>query len=84
MKRESLPMDDALPRLVREALSRRRLLLVAEAGAGKTTRLPAALLDAKELGDGVVLVAQPRRIAARMAARRVAEELGESVGERVG
>ena len=84
MKREPLPIDDALPRLVREALSRRRLLLVAEPGAGKTTRLPAALLDAKELGDGGVLVAQPRRIAARMAARRVAEELGESVGERVG
>ncbi|NOY93545.1 MAG: ATP-dependent RNA helicase, partial [Deltaproteobacteria bacterium] len=84
MKREPLPIDDSLPRIVRHITERRRLLLVAEPGAGKTTRVPAALLEAKDLGEGLVLVAQPRRIAARMAARRVAAELGEEVGERVG
>ncbi|MBI5500579.1 MAG: ATP-dependent helicase HrpB [Deltaproteobacteria bacterium] len=61
-----------------------RLVLVAEPGAGKTTRVPRALLDAGLAGDGEIVVLEPRRLAARMAARRVAEELGEPVGERVG
>src|SRR5205807_649994 len=51
------------------------------AGAGKTTRVPAALLD---ITGGGVLVLEPRRLAARMAARRVAEERGERPGESVG
>jgi ATP-dependent helicase HrpB len=55
-------------------------VIEAAPGAGKTTRVPPALL---ELG-GEVLVLEPRRIAARMAARRVAQELGERVGETVG
>lgn len=53
-------------------------------GAGKTTRLPSALLDAGVAGGGDVLVLEPRRLAARMAARRVAEERGEKLGETVG
>jgi ATP-dependent helicase HrpB len=57
---------------------------VAEPGAGKTTRLPRALLDAGFASEGEIVVLEPRRIAARMAARRVADELGESVGKRVG
>lgn len=77
----ALPIDDHLPRLV-EAAHARGLVLVAEPGAGKTTRLPRAMLEAG--GEGQILVVEPRRLAARLAARRVAEELGEKVGQRVG
>ncbi|HMJ61125.1 MAG TPA: helicase-related protein, partial [Bryobacteraceae bacterium] len=56
-------------------------LLQAEPGAGKTTRVPPALLKA---GFDQVYVLEPRRLAARMAARRVAEEMGEPVGKTVG
>jgi len=76
-----LPVDSILPEIIE--LLRRRPNLVVEAapGAGKTTRVPAALLDAVR---GEVLVLEPRRIAARLAARRVAWELGEQAGETVG
>lgn len=76
-----LPVDAILPEILNHL--RRTLSIVIEAapGAGKTTRVPPALLA---LGPGDVLVLEPRRIAARMAARRVAEELGENVGETVG
>src|SRR5262249_24529823 len=53
------------------------LVIEAAPGAGKTTRVPPALLEFA----GDILVLEPRRIAARMAARRVASELGEAVGE---
>lgn len=76
----NLPIDALLPRIVETLRSSRQLIIEAAPGAGKTTRVPPALL---ELG-GEVLVLEPRRIAARMAARRVAEELGERVGETVG
>jgi ATP-dependent helicase HrpB len=79
-----LPIDAHLPALVAALRARRNLVLVAEPGAGKTTRLPRALLDAGFGAQGEILVLEPRRIAARMAARRVADELGETVGERVG
>ncbi|HEX6184383.1 MAG TPA: ATP-dependent helicase C-terminal domain-containing protein [Pyrinomonadaceae bacterium] len=81
---QPLPIDEILPGAV-ETLGRARSLVVeAPPGAGKTTRLPPALLDAGLAGGGDVLVLEPRRIAARMAARRVAEERGEGVGETVG
>ena len=60
------------------------LVLQAPPGAGKTTRVPQALLDAGLAGEGKVLVLEPRRLAARLSARRVAEERGERVGETVG
>jgi ATP-dependent helicase HrpB len=79
----TLPIDEAVPEIVRRVLTDGVLVLEAPPGAGKTTRVPPALLAA--LGDeGEVVVLEPRRIAARMAARRVAEELGERVGDRVG
>jgi ATP-dependent helicase HrpB len=79
-----LPIDAHLPQIL-DTLSREaNLVLVAEPGAGKTTRLPPALLGAPFAQRGQILVLEPRRIAARMAARRVAEELGERPGERVG
>jgi len=59
------------------------LVIEAPPGAGKTTRVPAALI-AGGLVAGEVVVLEPRRLAARLAARRVAEELGERPGETVG
>jgi ATP-dependent helicase HrpB len=78
-----LPIDPAIPEIVRAVLEHGALVLEAPAGAGKTTRVPPALLDALG-GEGDVLVLEPRRIAARMAAKRVAEERGERVGQTVG
>ncbi len=74
-----LPIDDLLPRIRDEFRRSKCVVIEAPPGAGKTTRVPPALV---EFGDVVVL--EPRRIAARMAARRVAFELGERVGETVG
>jgi ATP-dependent helicase HrpB len=79
-----LPVDPLLPAIV-DALTRgRRLVLRAAPGAGKTTRVPAALLDAGVAGGGRVLVLEPRRIAARAAAEFVAGERGGAVGGEVG
>ena len=79
-----LPIDPQLPAIVASLRERPNLVLVAEPGAGKTTRVPRAMLDAGFAEHGEILVLQPRRIATRMAARRVAEELGEEVGASVG
>ena len=85
MVRAPLPIDPFLPAIVEGLSKRPNLVLVAEPGAGKTTRLPAALIDAPFADrGGQVLVLEPRRLAARMAARRIASELGERVGDRVG
>jgi ATP-dependent helicase HrpB len=81
---QPLPIDPFLPALVAALRAKPGLVLVAEPGAGKTTRVPRALLDAGFAADGEIVVLEPRRIAARMAARRVAEELGEALGKRVG
>jgi ATP-dependent helicase HrpB len=77
---QALPIDELIPRIVTTIRQSRDLIIEAAPGAGKTTRVPPALL---QLG-GEVLVLEPRRIAARMAARRVAEEMGERLGETVG
>jgi ATP-dependent helicase HrpB len=79
-----LPIDAHLPAILASLRARRNLVLVAEPGAGKTTRLPRALLEHGFAERGEILVLQPRRIATRMAARRVAQELGEEVGGRIG
>jgi ATP-dependent helicase HrpB len=81
---QALPIDPLLPRLVSELSSARALVLEAPPGAGKTTRVPGALLDAGLSGYGEILVAEPRRLAARLAARRVASERGEAVGRSIG
>jgi len=78
-----LPIDPRLPEAVEAVQRTRRLVLVAEPGAGKTTRVPRALLDAGAFA-GELWVLEPRRLAARMAAARVAEELGEPLGRTVG
>jgi ATP-dependent helicase HrpB len=81
---QPLPIDEILPGAVETLRGARSLVVEAPPGAGKTTRLPPALLDAGLAGGGDVLVLEPRRLAARMAARRVAEERGENVGGTVG
>ena len=79
-----LPIDAVLGPL-REALSaHNRAVLVAPPGAGKTTRVPLALLDLPVLKDGRILVLEPRRLAARASAERMAATLSEKVGETVG
>lgn len=77
-----LPIDPLLPEVVATLRARGVVVLQAPPGAGKTTRVPAAILDAEPHGD--VLVLEPRRLAARLSARRVAEERGERVSETVG
>ncbi|MEE1920916.1 ATP-dependent helicase HrpB [Pseudomonas sp. 148P] len=80
----SLPIDVVLPAL-REALARRHeAVLEAPPGAGKTTRVPLALLNEPWLAGQTILMLEPRRLAARAAAERLASELGEKVGETVG
>ena len=80
----ALPIDPVLPALL-EALDRRgTAVLQAPPGAGKTTRVPLALLEAGWLKGRKILVLEPRRLAARAAARRMASMLGETVGETVG
>ena len=79
-----LPIDARLPEIVDAVRRGPGLVLVAEPGAGKTTRVPRALLDAGFGRQGEILVLEPRRIAARMAATRVAEELEEPLGGQVG
>ncbi len=78
-----LPIDAFLPDIVAQLNEPGRLVLVAEPGAGKTTRVPASLLDVPWV-CGEIWVLQPRRLAARMAAARVAEERGQALGREVG
>jgi ATP-dependent helicase HrpB len=79
-----LPIDDALPGLLAALQAGPFAVLVAPPGAGKTSRVPLALLQAAWRGDGRIIVLEPRRLAARAAARRMAVSLGEEVGETVG
>ncbi len=79
-----LPIDDVLSALRGALVERPSAVLVAPPGAGKTTRVPLALLDAPWLGAGKILILEPRRIAARGAAERMAKTLGERVGDTIG
>ncbi len=81
---DSLPVDEALPRLTQALVAHPAAVLVAPPGAGKTTRVPLALLDAPWLAGRKIVMQEPRRLAARAAARRMAASLGEAVGETVG
>jgi ATP-dependent helicase HrpB len=81
---EPLPIDEALPAL-KAALGRSlNAVLVAPPGAGKTTRVPLALIDEPWAEAGKLIVLEPRRLAARGAANRMAANLGEALGERIG
>ena len=80
----SLPIDAVLPELLAALDHGPRAVLVAPPGAGKTTRVPLALLAASWRRDGRVVVLEPRRLASRAAARYMAQLLGEKVGQTVG
>ncbi|MEL7541470.1 MAG: helicase-related protein, partial [Pseudomonadota bacterium] len=82
-----LPIEPLLPDIAATLRARRRLILGAPPGAGKTTRVPLALAGMIEGFDalpGKIIMLEPRRIAARMAANRMAQSLGERLGQRVG
>jgi ATP-dependent helicase HrpB len=79
-----LPIDAVLEDLARTLAANNAAVLVAPPGAGKTTRVPLALLDEPWIGLKKIIVLEPRRIAARASAERMAQTLGERVGETVG
>eukprot|EP01037_Dinobryon_pediforme_P002520 gene2520-2559_t len=79
----ALPIDDVLPALSAALATSTRAVLVAPPGAGKTTRVPLALLDAA-WQSGKILMLEPRRLAARAAAERMAGSLGERIGQTIG
>jgi ATP-dependent helicase HrpB len=79
-----LPIVEALPALLHALEMGRNAVLVAPPGAGKTTSVPLALLNASWREDGKIIMLAPRRLAARSAAARMASLLGETVGKTVG
>jgi ATP-dependent helicase HrpB len=74
-----LPIDPFVPLILDAARRSRAVVVTAPPGAGKTTRLPPALVD-----DGPAILLQPRRVAARAVARRIAEERGWTIGAEIG
>lgn len=78
-----LPIDAVLPEFLSALKSHGIAVLQAPPGAGKTTRVPLAILEAR-LARGKIIMLEPRRLAARAAAERLASQLGEMVGETVG
>ena len=79
-----LPIHAVLEELKAAVAANPAVVLAAPPGAGKTTVVPLALLDAEWLGDGKILLLEPRRLAARAAAERMAQTLGEKAGDTVG
>ncbi len=80
----NLPIDPLLPELTRILDSHRAVVLQAEPGAGKTTRVPLACLSCEWLGDKKILMLEPRRLAAQSAARYMSKQRGEGVGATIG
>jgi ATP-dependent helicase HrpB len=78
------PITPLLPEIAASLAERPRLVLEAPPGAGKTTQVPLALLDAPWLGGQRIVMLEPRRVAARAAATYMAAQLGENVGDTVG
>jgi ATP-dependent helicase HrpB len=84
MPLSGLPIDEVLPELKAALSSHSAAVLVAPPGAGKTTVTPLELLGEPWVGQGKIIVLEPRRLAARAAAERMAATLGEPVGRTVG
>lgn len=80
---EPLPIEQVLPELMDALRQNGRAVLQAPPGAGKTTRVPLAMLEAG-FSAGRIVMLEPRRLAARAAAERMAQSLGERIGETVG
>ncbi|WP_313460733.1 helicase-related protein, partial [Stenotrophomonas sp.] len=84
MRTPVFPIAEQLPAILDALGSHTRLVLEAPPGAGKTTQVPLALLDAPWLQGKKIIMLEPRRVAARSAAQFMARQLGEDVGETVG
>jgi ATP-dependent helicase HrpB len=84
MTQQAFPIADLLPEILRSLADHPRLVLEAPPGAGKTTQVPLALLDAPWRAGRKIVMLEPRRVAARAAAGFMAKQLGETVGETVG
>ncbi|HEX4150491.1 MAG TPA: DEAD/DEAH box helicase, partial [Pirellulales bacterium] len=84
MKLKHLPVDEILPQLTQALVGHASVVLKAPPGAGKTTRVPPALLDAGLTGAGQILLLEPRRVAARSAAARISDERGTPLGGEIG
>ncbi|HEX7577082.1 MAG TPA: DEAD/DEAH box helicase, partial [Verrucomicrobiae bacterium] len=81
---DRLPIYDIESDIIARLKARRRLILSAPTGSGKSTQVPQMLLRHGMLGDGQVVILQPRRLATRLLAARVAQELGVKLGDDVG
>lgn len=84
MTMPTLPIDEILPELLRTLHSHPNCILHAPPGAGKTTRVPLALLDIIPPNAGRIIMLEPRRLAAVSAARWMSRSLGEEAGQTVG
>src|SRR5215475_10423724 len=84
MRDLALPIDKALPDLLAALRTSGAVVLRAPTGAGKTTRVPPAIVESGLAGNGLVLMLEPRRVAARAAARRMAIEHGTPLGDLFG
>ncbi|MEF9978836.1 MAG: ATP-dependent helicase HrpB [Thermomonas sp.] len=84
MRETDFPIQSLLPEVLASLQDHPRLVLEAPPGAGKTTQVPLALLDAGWLHGQKIVMLEPRRVAARAAAGFMAKQLGEAVGETVG
>ena len=84
MTTPAFPIHEVMPAILQALASHTRLVLEAPPGAGKTTQVPLALLDAAWCAGKKILMLEPRRVAARAAASFMAKQLGESIGDTVG
>ncbi|HEY4366531.1 MAG TPA: ATP-dependent helicase HrpB [Steroidobacteraceae bacterium] len=82
--KQPLPIEEALPELRRALAANPNVVLQAPPGAGKSTGVPLALLDAEWLGDGRIVMLEPRRLATRAVASRMAQTLDQPAGRTVG
>jgi ATP-dependent helicase HrpB len=81
---KKLPINEVLSQIKNNLQNKNNLILEAPPGAGKSTVVPISFLDEPWLKDKIIIMLEPRRVAARMVATRMASLLGEKVGERVG
>ncbi|MGB0733782.1 MAG: ATP-dependent helicase HrpB, partial [Pontibacterium sp.] len=84
MTETELPINHVLPELIQALKGHNEVVLEAPPGAGKTTRVPLALLADLALGDQKIIMLEPRRLAVKGAAQRLADSLNEPLGQTVG
>jgi len=80
----NLPINEVLPGIIKTFKTKTQLILQAPPGAGKSTVVPISFLNEPWLKDKIIIMLEPRRVAARMIATQMANLLGEEVGQRVG